>query len=103
MAANRGLDITSLSPSKLACQLTSGPGRLCQALGLTRPVHNGLDVTSPASPLQARDDGSVISEVLVTARIGIKHAVDWPLRFAVPDHICVSGSRSLIGKRVIFR
>jgi DNA-3-methyladenine glycosylase len=106
MNANRGLTMTCLSPGpahgKLARQLTSGPGRLCQAMGLTRPVHNAIDITSAASPLQVRDDGSVVREVLVTARIGIRHAVDWPLRFAIPDHICVSGPRSLVGKCVIF-
>jgi DNA-3-methyladenine glycosylase len=103
MAANRGIDISGLLSSKLARQLTSGPSRLCRALGLTRPAHNALDVTSAASPLQVRDDGCAVSEVMITARIGIKHAVDWPLRFAIPEHTCVSGSRSLIGKRVIFR
>ncbi|HTB96552.1 MAG TPA: DNA-3-methyladenine glycosylase [Terracidiphilus sp.] len=88
MAANRGL------PKNAAPRLlTSGPGRLCQALGLTRLRHNGLDVTHRASPLQVRDDGFVISNVLVTARIGIKHAVDWPLRFAVSGHPCVSGTQ----------
>ena len=103
MAANRGIDISGLLSSKLAPHLPSGPSRLCQALGLTRPVHNALDITSAASPLQVRDDGCAVSEVMITARIGIKHAVDWPLRFAIPEHTCVSGSRSLIGKRVIFR
>lgn len=108
MAANRGMAIAGLLPSdlargKLAPQLTSGPSRLCQALGLTRPVHNALDITSATSPLQVRDDGCVVREAMVTVRIGIKHAVDRPLRFAIPEHACVSGSRSLIGKRVIFR
>lgn len=105
MVTNRGLSAASpsgLAPGKLARQLTSGPSRLCQALGLTRPVHNALDITNSASPLQVRDDGYTVREVLVTARIGIRHAVDRPLRFAVPEHACVSGSRSLIGKCVIF-
>jgi DNA-3-methyladenine glycosylase len=35
----------------------SGPGRLCQALGITRAAHNGLDVTCADSPLQLLDDG----------------------------------------------
>ncbi len=83
-----------------AAALTSGPSRLCQALGLTRPTHNGLDLTVPDSPLQVRDDGCTVPEVLVTPRIGISHAVDWPLRFALPDTHCVSGPRTLIGKRV---
>ena len=95
MAANRGFDRNA--PPRL---LTSGPSRLCQALGLTRLAHNGLDVTNRTSLLQVRDDGCVISEVHVTARIGINHAIDWPMRFALPGHPCVSGPRSLIGSRV---
>jgi len=95
MANNRGL------PAGAAHRLlTSGPGRLCQALELTRPAHNGLDMTQPSSVLQVRDDGRPVTEVLVTPRIGIRHAVEWPLRFAVPGHVCVSGARNLIGKRV---
>lgn len=95
MARNRGL--AAGAAHRL---LTSGPSRLCQALGLTCPTHNGLDMTNRSSPLQVRDDGCVVSEVLVTARIGIKHAVDSPLRFAIPGHVCVSGARNLTGKRV---
>jgi DNA-3-methyladenine glycosylase len=95
MARNRGL-----APGASASQLTSGPSRLCQALGLTRLSHNGLDLLDPASPLQLRDDGYLVREVLVTARIGIHEAVDWPLRFALPGHNCVSGLKSLTGKRV---
>ncbi len=90
MALNRNL--VSDDPVRL---LTSGPGRLCQALGLTRAVHNGLDLLDPRSPLQLRDDGFKVAEALVTVRIGIRHAVELPLRFAIPEHDCVSGSRSL--------
>lgn len=98
MALNRGL-----APGVPAWQLTSGPGRLCQALDLTRDKHNGLDLLDPSSPLQLRDDGFATREVLVTPRIGIRHAVDWPLRFALPDHDFVSGPKSLAksgGKKV---
>lgn len=95
MAANRKLG-RKASPH----MLTSGPGRLCQALGITRLKHNGLDVTSRTSALQVRDDGCVISEILVTARIGITHAVDLPMRFAIPGNPFVSGPRSLMGTRV---
>jgi DNA-3-methyladenine glycosylase len=95
MALNRGL-----APGVKPSQLTSGPGRLCQALELNRKRHNGLDLVDPASPLQIRDDGCVASEVLVTARIGIREAVDWPLRFALPGHHCVSGAKSLTGLRI---
>jgi DNA-3-methyladenine glycosylase len=100
MARNRGLAPGDLNSNKMARQLTSGPSRLCQALGLTRLGHNGLDLLDSSSPLQIRDDGYQASYVLVTARIGIRHAVDWPLRFALPDHHCVSGAKSLTGQRI---
>jgi DNA-3-methyladenine glycosylase len=95
MAVNRGLAADSRAPGKLDRLLTSGPSRLCQALGLTRTSHNGLDLTDAASPLQVRDDGCEVQEVLVTVRIGIHHAVDWPLRFVLPYHPCVSGPKTL--------
>ena len=95
MARNRGL--AAGAPARM---LTSGPSRLCQALGLTRTSHNGLDLLDAASPLQLRDDGYPAGEVLVTARIGIHAAVDWPLRFALAGHNCVSGPKDLTGKRV---
>ncbi len=88
MALNRGLP-----PGATARQLTSGPSRLCQALGLTRQDHNGLDLLDSSSPLQLRDVGFRAGKVLVTPRIGIRHAVEWPLRFALPDHDCVSGPK----------
>jgi DNA-3-methyladenine glycosylase len=78
--------------------LTSGPSRLCQALGLTRATHNEMDVLDPASPLQVRDDGYAVAEVLVTPRIGIHEAVDLPLRFALPGNACVSGGKRLRGQ-----
>lgn len=96
MARNR--ELAADVPARL---LTSGPSRLCQALGLTRAAHNGLDLLDRASPLQLRDDGFEVTEALVTARIGISHAVDWPLRFALPGHTCVSGPKSLTGDRVL--
>jgi DNA-3-methyladenine glycosylase len=90
MARNRGL-----APGGPAKLLTSGPGRLCEALGITRPQHNGLDLTSRKSPLQLRDDGAPEEDALVTVRIGINHAVDFPLRFVLRGHACVSGPARL--------
>jgi DNA-3-methyladenine glycosylase len=90
MERNRGLE-----PGALARMLTSGPSRLCQALGLNRVKHNGLDLTDEDSPLQMRDDGMKPQEALVTVRIGIKQAVDWPMRFVVRGHACVSGPKKM--------
>jgi DNA-3-methyladenine glycosylase len=92
MARNR-----SLPPGAAARQLTSGPSRLCQALGLSRREHNGLDLLDPASPLQLRDNGNSATEVLVTPRIGIREAVDWPLRFILAGSACVSGAKKPSG------
>lgn len=90
MARNRGLDEDA--PARM---IASGPSRLCLALGLTRPLHNGLDVTNPSSSLQVREDRFPEPEVVITPRIGIKHAVELPLRFALRGHGCVSGPRKL--------
>jgi DNA-3-methyladenine glycosylase len=98
MAANRGLE-QGARPRELA----SGPSRLCMAMGLTRAIHNGLDLLDSDSPLQVRDDGFRVAEVLATPRIGIHEAVDWPLRFSLPGHSCVSGPKNLTGKRIRLR
>jgi len=95
MARNRGL-----APDTRPHLLASGPSRLCQALGLTRAAHNGLDLLDDGSPLQLRDDGFKVSEALVTVRIGLRHAADLPLRFALPGHASVSGRKSLGGTRM---
>jgi len=78
-------------------ELTSGPSRLCQALGVTRAGQNGLDLLDAASPLRMLDDGWRPENIAVTARIGIKEAVDWPLRFAVAGNACVSGPKRMRG------
>jgi DNA-3-methyladenine glycosylase len=95
--------LRGLPPDAPACDLTGGPGRLCQALGLTRPTHNGLDLLDPRSSLQVRDDGMLVARVLVTRRIGIRHAVELPLRFALPGNACVSGPRKMEGRTIFLR
>lgn len=118
MARNRGL-VTGIKGSRTGaggfpqfpnetgwgnlCELTGGPSRLCQALELTRAAHNGLDLLDAASPLQVRDDGTRVRKVVVTRRIGIRHAAELPLRFAVAGHSCVSGPKSLTGKCIFLR
>ncbi|HWT65660.1 MAG TPA: DNA-3-methyladenine glycosylase [Terracidiphilus sp.] len=98
MAKQRGLPAGS-APRLL----TSGPGRLCQAMGLTRAEHNALDVTIASSSLQVRDDGGSLAEAMITPRIGIREAVDWPLRYAIPGNACVSGPKKLTGSRIRLR
>jgi DNA-3-methyladenine glycosylase len=103
MASNRGLHWTGPLTDQIARQLTSGPSRLCQAMAIVRTSHNGLDLTNPRSRFQIRDDGFQVSEAMVTPRIGLNPsnpALDWPLRYAVPDNPCVSGPKSLTGPRI---
>jgi DNA-3-methyladenine glycosylase len=85
MRRNRGL-----SASAGIDQLTSGPGKLCQALGITRAADNGLDLTRAGSRLGLVEDDFRCGEIRVTPRIGIRKAADWPLRFFLAGHACVS-------------
>jgi len=59
-------------------QLCSGPGKLCQALGITRDL-DGLHM--PRSPVVVLQGEPVIGTIAATPRIGITKAADWPLRF----------------------
>jgi DNA-3-methyladenine glycosylase len=66
--------------------LCSGPGKLCQALGVTRH-HNGLSLAAPPFELQAAAPGI---EVVSGPRIGISKAVDVPWRFGLAGSPYVS-------------
>jgi DNA-3-methyladenine glycosylase len=70
MRARRGLDEPRL--------LAAGPGRLCEALGVTRD-HDGLRLDAPPFELAAP---SVAPEVVAGTRIGISVAADMPWRYA---------------------
>jgi DNA-3-methyladenine glycosylase len=70
MRARRGLDDPRL--------LCSGPGRLCQALGVTRE-HDGLPLDRPPFELRAPD---APVETIAGPRIGITRAADLPWRYA---------------------
>jgi DNA-3-methyladenine glycosylase len=72
-------------------RLTRGPGRLAAAFGITRERDNGKDLTSSRSDLYIADDGAPPPEVLITKRIGIKKAVEMPLRYIVAGNRFVSG------------
>lgn len=66
-------------------KISGGPGRVCQALGITRANGHGLDVTSHSSKIQIVDDGWSPPSIRVTKRVGIRKSVDLPLRFLVTD------------------
>jgi len=75
--------LRGLPPSASPKALTGGPGKLCQALGITRIAHNGVDVTLPTSPLHVVHDGFLPANVATTPRIGIRKAQGRLLRFLV--------------------
>jgi DNA-3-methyladenine glycosylase len=77
MRARRGLEDVRL--------LCAGPGRLCQALGVTR-AHDGLPLDEPPFRLDGREREV---EIVTGPRVGISRAVDLPWRYAL------AGSRYL--------
>jgi DNA-3-methyladenine glycosylase len=82
--------LRKLPPNPKPQMLTSGPGRLCQALDITRAAHNGLDVTSPTSLLRFERDNYRVSGIVVTPRIGIRQAAELPARFLIEGNKFVS-------------
>lgn len=71
--------------------LTNGPGKLCQALGIDG-TSNGLTLQRP--PLVIRR-GDIVAEddVVLSPRIGITQAADWPLRWHIRGNPYVSRAR----------
>ena len=57
--------------------LCSGPGKLCQAMAVTRTEHNGKPLGAPA----ARTAAGQGAALAVGPRIGISKAVELPWRF----------------------
>jgi DNA-3-methyladenine glycosylase len=66
-----------LSDIRLLC---SGPGRLCEALGVNR-AHDGLALDSPPFELRARAEAV---EIVAGPRIGITKAAEKPWRYGLP-------------------
>jgi DNA-3-methyladenine glycosylase len=90
MALSRNVALESAGDSK---KLTSGPGRLAEAFGITRERDNGKDLTSGRSDLFIADDGYRVRRVLITARIGITKAAALPLRYLIAGNEFVSGKK----------
>ena len=68
--------------------LTNGPGKLCEALGITGAL-NGMPLRRSAVEL-LRGEEIPDSRVVITPRIGITKSADWPLRWYVSDNPYVS-------------
>jgi DNA-3-methyladenine glycosylase len=82
-------DMDLISPRDFR-KLTSGPGRLCEALGITRPRDDGKDMVSQKSDLQVMEDGFKVRKVSVTPRIGIIKSAELPLRYVIAGNSFVS-------------
>lgn len=78
MRQRRGID-----DERLLC---AGPGRVCQALGITRE-HDGLALDGPPFGLQA---GPAACDVVSGVRIGISKARELPWRFGLAGSRFVS-------------
>jgi DNA-3-methyladenine glycosylase len=94
MARSRNVSVNSASDLR---KLTSGPGRLAEAFGITRERDNDKDLTSTRSDLFIADDGCRVRRILTTPRIGITKAADRPLRYLIEGNEFVSGPK--IGNR----
>ena len=71
-----------------ARDLTNGPGKLCEALGITGAL-NGLPLQESPTEIP-RGEPVPDARVQVTPRIGITKSADWPLRWLVKDNPYVS-------------
>lgn len=87
MAANRQLEPWQEQ------LISSGPGRLAEALGITRQRDNGKDLADPHSDLRIVDDGFVPEAIDESVRIGITKAIDLPLRYSIAGNPFVSRKR----------
>ena len=74
--------------------LCSGPGKLCQALGLDR-TFDGADLVTCDRGVELFDDGTAPpARPGVSGRVGISVAADVPWRFYVPGAVGVSRARA---------
>jgi DNA-3-methyladenine glycosylase len=96
MAKARGLaianpdDLLKISTLK---QIASGPGRMAEALGVTRERDNEKPFASARSDLRIVDDGYRVRRIMVTPRIGIVKSPERPLRYFIAGNPFVSGQR----------
>ncbi len=73
-------------------QLCNGPGKLVQAIGITRSM-DGISLMQPPFYILSPDTYPVHYlpfEIVTTTRIGITQGVDLPYRFYIKGHPCVS-------------
>ena len=90
MAEARGIEVAKEIDLK---KISSGPGRLAEAMEITRERDNGKSLVSERSDLRIVDDGYRVRRVTVTPRIGIVKSAELPLRYFIARNPFVSGRR----------
>jgi 3-methyladenine DNA glycosylase Mpg len=96
MAEARGIEVAKeMDLRKISSlkKLSSGPGRMAEALEITRERDNGKSLISKRSDLRIADDGYRVRRVAVTPRIGIVKSAEQPLRYFIAGNPFVSGRR----------
>jgi DNA-3-methyladenine glycosylase len=95
MARARGMEVRSEHdlPEGDRKKISSGPGRMAEAFGITRERDNEKSLVSARSDLRIVDDGYRVRRVVVTQRVGITKAAEHPLRFLIAGNPFVSGRR----------
>jgi DNA-3-methyladenine glycosylase len=98
MAEARGIDLTSdaglknvLKNVSVLRKISSGPGRLSEAMDITRERDNSKNLMSAKSDLHIADDGYRVRRITVTPRIGIVKSAARPLRYFIAGNLFVSG------------
>jgi DNA-3-methyladenine glycosylase len=90
MAHHRKMELSPNSTHRELRALTAGPGRLAQALAITRPRDNGKDFTGKSSDLQIVEDGFQPERIVTSKRVGITKAAEVPLRYLIQGNPFVS-------------
>jgi DNA-3-methyladenine glycosylase len=91
-----GVDVMSKNrPGRAVHELSNGPGKLCEALQITR-AFDGADLSDPASSLTIVENAELPAfreargPLVASRRIGITKAADLALRFYLERSACLS-------------
>ncbi len=89
----RGLELMQRRrPTVRGVNISNGPGKLCYAMGIDGSM-NALSLQR--GRLVIREGVQVpAEEIVITPRIGITKAADWPLRYFIAGNEWVSGLRN---------
>lgn len=92
-----GLDIMERNRGgRPPIELCNGPGKLCQAFGITTK-QNGADLQTSGTTID--DDGFLPETVAVSTRVGVTTGAELPLRFYLPGNRFVSRGKPSMPQR----